>query len=617
MCGVGGFYLKNSFALEGVKFLLRSICQKQNHRGPDSNGYWIDNDKKIGLTHNRLSILDLSELASQPLKSRDKTCVLSFNGEIYNWRALRVELEAKGVVFSSCSDSEVIVEGYQVWGVEVVKKLRGMFSFAIWDNKKKQLFCARDKVGKKPFLYAESDLGFFFASEIPALRSISQAAHLDMEIDRAALSTMLVHNLRHIPDPRTVYKGIRRLRPGHALIVRKGIISRCWRYYDPVSLEKNISHDDLLNIFEESVHIRCDADVPIGAFLSGGIDSTAIVSMMKKKFENRIHTYAFGMNEKDEDILRARRVAKKLNTQHKEIYFDRSKQLHTFRKMIGIYGEPLMLLPLVHAYELSRVAREDGIKVIMNGSGADELFYGYLGHERLSRVNTFLRIAQKIRFVDRISCSHFSSFAFKSPGERKAELYKYKSIKCWDKVLLKEAALSLCNTVSDELSYWGKLVPNDEFIDEFSYLSFFVENAHSLTIANDLPGMMSSIEIRSPFMDENVISASMAISHQDKVCKVGKTFALKHIMKEALHSHVPSYVLRASKRGFGNGIQEKNILLDFWTQEADEVFHDFPCLDIFDKNLISELWAKSKRTRRGPWDLLSKLFAIGTWSNMT
>lgn len=615
MCAVGGFYLRHCSPTFGYSEVLKKLCEKQIHRGPDGDDVWLSPCKKIGLTHNRLAIIDLSPGGTQPMQINDGAHVISFNGEIYNWRELREELQSLGVEFTSNSDTEVVIRAYDVWGQKLLDRLRGMYCFAIWDNAQGILFCARDRIGKKPFIYSQTEKGFFFASEIPALKCIADQAGVDLTINESGLANMLLHNLRHIPDPLTVFKGIYRLRAGHALIVKNGVIKKQWRYWNP-SPEKIDSSAQLRSVIEDAVSVRSIADVPVGALLSGGLDSTAIVSIMQSRIDRPLQTYAFGENDSDIDILRARDVAKELGTHHKEFYYDPEKQYEIFKKIMEVYGEPIMLLPLIHSYELSEKIRDDGIKVVLNGNGADELFYGYKGHLRTAYISRLLSYLGWIRKIIPTSENRILSFLKALPGKRKSELYRAAGREIWPKIIRTEKLPKLTNTVADEMLYWGDILPNKDFIDESNYLSLLIENTHSLTTASDLPGMMASIEMRAPFLDQQIVERAMGIDYRAKVRGPRDGSQLKYILREAVKGLVPKQVLVASKRGFGQGIQERDVLLGPWRVHADRIFSNFPMPGFFDAKLIEHIWKESSESGDGPWSLISKLFAIGIWCEL-
>jgi len=613
MCGIGGFQLTGAGSINSDEWLM-AMQKAQQHRGPDDCGTWNSVDRRTGLCQTRLAIVDLSSSGSQPMHSKNTKVTITCNGEIYNWRSIRAELEGLGREFHTSSDIEVILVGYQEWGHDVVHHLRGMYAFAIWDTDQKTLFCACDNIGKKPFVYAETNSGFYFASELPALKAISRSSEIDVSINPSAFANMLLHNLRHIPAPLTVYKGIQKLRPGHAMIVKNGKVQRMWRHWNPTPT-KTSSPKQLREVIEDAVAIRSVADVPVGAFLSGGVDSTAIVNLMQQHSSEPIHTYAFGANKEDEDLVRARFVAKKLGTLHKEFYFDPETQFEDFKKILNVYGEPIMLLPLIHGYQLSKEVYCDGIKVVLNGNGADELFYGYTGHIHTACVTRIMRLFGWLRNVSPNTSHPDLSVFLAEPGRRKSVFYKRKAQRLWPSIFKPTVVDSLVHTASNEMESWGELFPNKYFIDESNYLSLIIDNSPSLTIASDLPGMMASVEMRSPFLDQEIISAAMGVHFSQKVRGPKDGSGLKHILRLAVGDLVPKEVMHAPKRGFGMGVQERDVLLGPWKKHADDVFNDYPHSNLFDVSTIREMWINAKENKLGKWDLLAKLFAIGIWNS--
>ena len=275
-----------------------------------------------------------------------------------------------------------------------------------------------------------------------------------------------------------------------------------------------------------------------------------------------------------------------------------------------------MLLPLIHSFELSQKIRDDGIKVVLNGNGADELFYGYKGHLRTAYVSRMLSYFNWMRKIVPPSNNRLLAFLKAPPGKRKSELYRVAGKEVWPKIIRREKLSKLTNTVADEMLYWGDIVPNKDFIDESNYVSLLIENTHSLTTASDLPGMMASIEMRSPFLDQRVVEGAMGIDYSAKVRGPRDGSQLKYILREAVKNLVPKRVLYASKRGFGQGIQEKDVLLGPWKIHADRIFGNFPMQEFFDAKLIKNIWIDASGSGEGSWTLISKLFAIGVWCEL-
>lgn len=583
----------------------------QNHRGPDAKGIWTSVSRDIGLGHNRLAILDLSPAGDQPMTSEDRRYVIVFNGEIYNYCQLRNELVALGSQFRTQTDTEVVIEAYRHWGECALDRFRGMFSLAIYDLQEGLLFCARDRIGKKPFVYAQTHGGFAFASEIPALR---QLPGVDGGPDHDAIAAMLLHNLRHIPDPHTAYRGIRRLRAGHAMTVRQGQIERIWRYWTPTPAPGPTTPRHLRKLLEEAVALRMQADVPVGALLSGGIDSSAIVALMQKQSAEPIHTYALGLDDRDEDLRRARIMAGRLGTVHRAFHFDPDEQWDIMKHLIGRHGEPIMLLPLVHTYALCRALREQGIKVVLAGNGADELFYGYTGHLRTLRVSRLLDRLAPLRPMFKPLVNTRLGWLAAVPGTRKAAYYHGIAPSEWAHSLTNRAHSCLNNRASEEMRYWGPLCPSEHFIDESNFVGLMVENPHSVTIAGDLPAMAASVEIRAPFLDQEIVAFALATPVKQKIPDGNDSDWLKAILREAVHDLIPDELLRAPKRGFGMGIQERDVLVGPWRDRVALLLENPNDIGgLLDPSKIRFQWL-SFLAGKIPAVRIAKLLAIQIWA---
>ncbi|MFN5173578.1 MAG: asparagine synthase (glutamine-hydrolyzing) [Holosporaceae bacterium] len=614
MCGIGGIYLNDKGQLP-LRQHLEKMLDIQHHRGPDGRGLWLNDSQRLGLCHNRLAILDLSDNGRQPMHSADGRYTIVFNGEIYNYRDVRQSLAQLGANFSTQTDTEVLIAAYQQWGDAMLDKLRGMFALAIYDSETKTLFCARDRVGKKPFVYAQTHAAFIFASEIPAVK---QVPGVDDGYDHAAIAGMLLHNLRHIPDPHTAYRGIKRLRPGHAMIVQDGQVQRIWRYWTPTPDRGVITPTRLRDLLNDAVRLRMQADVPVGALLSGGVDSSAIVALMQQQSATPIHTYALGFNAEDEDLRRARIMADKLGCRHREFYFDPTRQWEIFCKLIHTYGEPIMLLPLIHAYELSAAIRDDGIKVVLGGHGADEIFYGYTGHVRTARLSAlmpwlspFARLGSAA--LGGINPSALSMLSAKA-GHRKAAFYRHCAAQHWSTILSPDIQAGLDNVVAEELTFWGGLCPSKKFIDESNFVALMVENTHSLTISSDLPAMLASVEMRAPFLDQRIIAFAMATPLSQKVPWIAPKNRLKWILRQAVRDLIPEELLFAPKRGFGFGIPQDEVLRGPWRNHGDVLFanpHDAGGL--FEKNALREAWNQFKTNGSGGVNVIPKMLAVQYW----
>ncbi len=616
MCGIAGIATHSPGKVENT--VLAQMASALEHRGPDANGLWVNDHHSLGLAHTRLSIIDLTPAANQPLFNETKSLSLVCNGEIYNHKELRAGLEAKGHRFKTNSDSEVILHLYEDLGENCVNHLKGMFAFAIFDEKTRELFCCRDRFGKKPFFYSETPDGFAFASEIPSLLS---HPHVNRTIDPTAVGLYLLRNLRHIPDPYTIFQHIRRLPPGHLLKVKNGHIEQIRPYWHPSFETRAFSQDDLLQVLDQSVARRMVADVEVAALLSGGVDSSAIVDSMKRQGAKKIRTYAFGRDQDDPELIQARKVASLLETEHKEFYFDPEEQHRQFESLLSQLGEPIMALPLTHTYSLCQHIRQDGIKVVLSGHGADEVFYGYTGFNRLALLSLIgdmipsfgkpLLKALSTTIPPSMLKESFLALGAKN-GHRKEALYRSEAMELWPKIFHGAALETRPNTIiHDWISPWFKSSSPRSYIDEAAYLGLMLENAHAVTIASDLPAMAHGIEMRCPFLDDELISLALSLPYSLKVRPSLFNGQNKLFLKKALESRLPKDILYAPKRGFGYHIQEEAVLKGAWKTRVDDAFNSFQDLSgLLDREAVKRLKKSFDANQGTPAILIAKLYAL-------
>jgi asparagine synthase (glutamine-hydrolysing) len=384
VCGIAGFLGLEPLAGDGATENLRRMAQTIAHRGPDGEGIWHDAAAGIGLAHRRLAIIDLSPLAAQPMQSGSGRLVISFNGEIYNYRALRSDLERAGRRFRSASDTEVLLEAIECWGMEAaLQRARGMFAFALWDREERSLSLARDRFGEKPLHFGQFGGALLFGSELKALRAHSA---WNAPLNRDALALMLRHH--YIPAPHSIYAGVRKVLPGsfvriHARRNAFAIEQKSYWSVRPVPRARTRRESDadtverLHAVLAEAVNLQMVADVPLGAFLSGGIDSSLIVSLMQRASPRPVRTFSIGFEGwKYNEAPFARRVASHLGTEHTELMISAQDALAVIPKLADIYDEPFADSSQIPTYLVSRLARQ-AVTVSLSGDGGDELFGGY------------------------------------------------------------------------------------------------------------------------------------------------------------------------------------------------------------------------------------------------
>lgn len=544
MCGITGIWSDSNLGVQERYVSL--ILDKQHHRGPDNKSkISISN---ITLGHNRLAILDLTSKANQPFISNCGRYFIVFNGEIYNYLELKKELDYD---FKTSSDTEVLLASFIKYGYKCIEKFNGMFAFAIYDKKENILFCARDRIGEKPFVYSEYNNSFYFASELAALFSIGIFSD---EQDEIGIAYSYLRNFRHIPEPYTKYKSIRRLEPAHAIIVKDKKIIKKWCYWSPnIEYDNSITKHDIYNAVNDAVEIRERADVEIATLLSGGVDSSVITALMVK---HGLYPRAYILRADDEELDRAKKVAKMLNINLEVFSYDKDLQDKLYQKITKIYGEEVRLLPLTHAARLCQQISNKNIKVVMSGIGADEIFYGYDGANKQLLFSDMIKVVEFLpKSLLKIFAKIFSSnkeykllfeLAQKENHQRKGFLY-YAEAKEKGMVNYNYNAL---------IDFWAEKVSTNNYIDISNWLGLIVENAHSITISSDIPSMMYSIECRSPFLDYKVVELALKIDAHRKVSKKGKMLNNKLILKQAFEGIIPKDILYASKKGFGYGITE-------------------------------------------------------------
>ena len=378
MCGICGIYGQEN------KTQIQKMLDVLKHRGPDGQG--IFSDKNITLGHSRLSIIDLSENGKQPMSNEEGDIWLSVNGEIYNFKELRYQLEKQGHHFYSNSDSETIIHAYEEFDLEFIKKLRGMFALALYDRKKELLILARDPIGKKPLYYANHQGNLIFASEIKSLLAVG----FPRVVDKTALWSYLAY--QYSLGEKTLFQGVQKILPGHMLILheKKVAIRKYWDIVENVINEnEEYFAGKLLKLLQKATKLRMNSDVPVGAFLSGGVDSSAVVALARPYYDNNFHTFSVGF-ETFSELPHAKKVSEFLDTTHHEVQITSKMVLKDLKKIAWFYDEPLGDAAIINTYFLSKEAKKY-VTVVLTGDGGDELFAGYLNYSYNPRIYSLLR----------------------------------------------------------------------------------------------------------------------------------------------------------------------------------------------------------------------------------
>ncbi|MGI8641759.1 MAG: asparagine synthase (glutamine-hydrolyzing) [Pyrinomonadaceae bacterium] len=563
MCGIAGFITReNNVPKLERGILLDKMCKIITHRGPDEQGATVEGRAALGMR--RLSIIDLKS-GQQPIYTEDGNLIIVFNGEIYNYRELKKELESLGHRFKTNSDTETIIHAFEEFGTDCLEKLRGMFAFAIWNKKDESLFIARDRVGKKPLFYALTEKGnFVFGSELKVLLTHGE---IEKQIDYSALDAYLTFG--YVPEEFCIFKNVKKLTPAHFLIFKDGKITteKYWDFkYEKITKVKSEAEyvETLRELIKESVTVRLISEVPLGAFLSGGVDSSTIVGMMSQILDKPVKTFSIGFNEDSFDELKyARIAAKHFNTEHHE-FIVTPDLVETIDELVWHFDEPFSDPSALPTFMVSKMAR-DFVTVVLSGDGGDELFAGYTRYvtdkkrSGLGKLPRFLRknllrpVSENLphgfigknylyntsldslnRYID--SISHFNSL-------RKNALYSNDflanlngDIGSGEKVF--------CGIAESVVT--GNRLDNLLYLDSKTYLP------GDILTKVDRMSMAASLEARVPLLDHKLIDFVMQIPTELKL----KGIETKYIFRKAVRGLVPNEILDRPKQGFGVPIGE-------------------------------------------------------------
>jgi asparagine synthase (glutamine-hydrolysing) len=640
MCGIAGFFDRNGFDVTSGSQLAEDMAKAIMHRGPDDAGVWVDDAVGIALAHRRLSIVDLSAAGHQPMLSASGRYVIAYNGEIYNHTELRSELEVSGKGYDWCghSDTETALACIEAYGLErALQKFIGMFAIALWDKQDKALYLARDRVGEKPLYFGRRNNIWLFGSELKALR-----AHREFttEINRDALCLYLRHN--YIPAPYSVYKGIGKLPPGS--YVRLDATTHDAKPVSFWTLEDNISNgkanafagsetealDYLDKVLVRAVGLQMQADVPLGAFLSGGVDSSLIIALMAEQSQQKVKSFSIGFEDAQyNEAPFAKAVASHIGTDHHELYVTAQETLDVIPKLPMLYDEPFSDSSQIPTYLVSQIARQH-VTVSLSGDAGDELFGGYNRYtwgrsiwNKVSQLPYPLRSAMSstIGMVSPKTLSNLilplmnllsQKYRHQNPGDKlhkAAGMFSAKAPEDFYKYLVShwpdpasiviggtepQTTLTSSNDVMDDMPFELRMM----YLDMLSYLP------DDILVKVDRAAMGVSLETRVPFLDHNVIEAAWNLPINMKI----RNGTGKWCLRELLYRRVPKHLIERPKMGFG-------IPLDAWLRgplrDWAEHLLDEKRLDevgFFDPKPIRRKWDEHLSGARGwhyyIWDIL-------------
>ena len=557
MCGISGIVFRDRD--RGVNYDdLKRMCRTLIHRGPDDEGFFVKGN--VGLGMRRLKVIDLAT-GHQPIANEDGSIWIIFNGEIYNYPELRRLLEQKGHIFTTRSDTETILHAYEEYGDACVTRLNGMFAFAIWDNAKEKLLLARDRLGVKPLYYFFDDRSLVFASE---LKAILQCREVPRTIDYEALDAFLT--FEYIPAPLSIISGVNKLLPGHVLIFQNGQVSiqQYWNLHpNRLKGDEEDLCQALYELLKDSVRLRLISDVPLGAFLSGGIDSSSLVYLMSELTDRPVKTFSIGFDDPSYNELKyARTVAKHLATDHHELIIEPDIVNLAF-DLVTHLDEPLADVSIFPTYLVSKLARQH-VTAVLSGDGGDELFAGYDWYVANKIAAHYRRLPNAVtnrwipwladcipltsqkkglinkfkRFVDGSilpeSLQHFRWNSYLTQG-MKETLYGEDLKRSLEHVETSERFIAHLNSCGENDPLW-----HNQFADIKTYL------ADDILTKVDRMTMANSLEARSPYLDYRVVEFAMSLPSEFRLNR----FTTKYLLKRCMAAKLPDNILDRKKEGF-------------------------------------------------------------------
>lgn len=558
MCGILG---KIHFNGTIDKDRFKAMRDTMPYRGPDSNGLWFDDAEKIALAHLRLSILDPTPAGHQPRVEAAHNCVISYNGEVYNYLEIRTELETKGYTFETGADTEVVLKAYIEYGHDCLKHFNGMFAIAIWDGDKKELFLARDRLGVKPLYYFQSDEEFIFASETKAiLKGLDKKPSLNVQLIDSYMS------FGYIPGENTLHQGIKRLMPGHYGVFKSGSFSikQYWDLsFDNNSDDKGFDYyvDGSKKLLDSAIDLRLRSDVPLGIFLSGGIDSSAVVGLLADRVEEPLKTFSIGYDfgKGFDETPYAQIIADKFKTDHHEIKITPAQFKEFIPEYISLMDEPVTEAAAISLFFVAKLAKEK-VTVALSGEGSDEIFAGYDLYQYMNVLDKYRAV------VGQAGSNFFAGVANKLLGKsHKVSKYltmatlpieqRYKGMSTYpdhEKEALYKAEFKAEIEQSSQVSsrdYTKSLFEKTKDADALSKMLYFDTKTwlvDDLLIKADRMSMAASLELRVPFLDYRLVEFAATIPSKHKIKKGEGKYPLKKMMEGIL----PNDIIYRKKMGF-------------------------------------------------------------------
>ena len=631
MCGIAGIIDRNQNPKVNRE-ILKKMSDVIIHRGPDSEGQWMSDDRQCGLSFRRLSIIDLSDAGNQPMHSDDGRFSIVFNGEIYNHREIRAELVSRGYKYRSGTDTETILYGFREFGRDIVRKLTGMFAFAIWDNDKKELFAARDRIGIKPLYYYHKNGRLIFGSEI---KSILQHPDVKTEMNLDQLPVYLNFGMSGNFD--TMFRDIHKVSSGHWLYLNSEGELKVEMYWNPIQpdmkyseLSENEVKEELVGSLRQAIADRMMSDVPFGVFLSGGIDSSLNVALMHEFMDRPIDTYSVGFKEleKYNELEYARKISDIYNTNHNEILIDSDDALPILEDLAWHEDEPNADPVCMPLWFLSKLTRDSGTTVIQVGEGSDEQFVGYPWMMREIKVfNSAWKMFNSVPKGLQKGAYQLAKPFFKAMDQNQALDYIRKGAESnhlyWSGMpifspshqedlftseynYLKENPVKLANDLNSEAE---KIYPGVDILQRIAHNELRMRLSEILLMRVDKIGMAHSIEARVPFLDHRIVEFTMSLPTSIKIPDMNVT---KYILKKAVEPILPHEIIYRKKQGFWAPVNE-------WLRKQWSVLAESEIMDsylvkqkILDAKYISRLFRTHKQGKNHGLEIFT-LFMLSIW----
>jgi len=614
MCGIAGIYNYKTNRPVSPKS-IESMCDVITYRGPDGFGYHYEGS--LGLGHRRLTIIDTHERSNQPMLSQDSKTSICFNGEIYNYLELKETLKGAGVSFNTTSDTEVLLELYRNTGIDFLNQLNGMFAFCIFDNEKQDFLLARDHTGIKPLFYTFTEDGIAFASEI---KSLLQIEDVKREVNKSLIDSYM--SVGYCPTNNTLFKNIFKLEPGHYMTIKNGEveIKQYWNIQYDKSDDKGEEHyiKETQNLFEDAIKKQLRSDVPLGVFLSGGIDSSAVVAMMHKQGVKDIKTFsvAWDYGDKFNETKYARAVAKQFNTDHTEYFMTAEDFKNFLPEYIRHMDEPVTEAAAISLYYLAKKTKEK-VTVVLSGEGADEVYGGYPIYKYMHVVEQYKKIPSFIRKpilnpILRMLGTKWAKYADLSevPIEQSYSGVSFYENTQKNKLYSKKFSEYVKNNNNQaKLKQFYDYTKNDDLQTKMQYLDLKTWLVDDLLIKADRMSMAASLELRVPFLDHRFIEFSATMPSKYRF----KGYENKYILKKAMEPYLTEEILYRKKLGFPTplSIMFKGELFDFVKNIIDsDISHD---RGYFDQNEIQKVLAEHKNGDEDHHRILWQLLVLELW----